>query len=329
MEDKIGIESLDLKDKKILFELDFNARMPYSVLGKKVGLSKHGVEYRIQNLIKRGIINGFYPVINVPLMGFLYCRLTLTLQNITREKRKEINDYLLQHKKVFWLLDMQGIFDLGIVIWADSVSDFKDFIEELESKYGEFIKKKNETIATDVIHFQHRYLLGIEKTEEIHLAETVKRINLDYLDKKILSFLSKDARISFVDIASEVGESAKVVAYRIKKMEENKIILGYRPIINHTILGYTYYKLFLHLNRISKETLHQLKNYIKNNFAVIYFVEGIGLPADLDIEMMIQSNQKLFQFMEDLRFKFPNLIGEYQTVIFLDTLKVKYLPFEL
>ena len=132
MEEKARTESLDLKDKKILFELDFNARMPYSVLGRKVGLSKQGVEYRVQNLIKRGIIKGFYPVINVPKLGYIYCRLSLTLQNITSEKKKEIVRYLQNNPKVFWLLDVQGIYDIFIVIWAKSLTEFREFIEEVE-----------------------------------------------------------------------------------------------------------------------------------------------------------------------------------------------------
>ena len=318
---------LDLKDKKILFELDFNSRISYSQLARKVGLSKQGVEYKVNNLIKKGVIKGFYPVINVPKLGYIYCRLLVTLQNLTKDKHKKIVNYLTNHNKVFWLFQMQGIYDLLIVIWARSVTEFKDFIEELENKFGENIKRKTETITTDVIHFQHRYLLGIEKTGEIHIKETSERIGIDKLDKKILNILCSNARISVVDISKKVNESAKVVAYRIKKLEKKKLIEGYRPIINHNKISHTYYKVFISLNKISKQELNVLKSYIKKNPLIIYIVGGIGLPADLDIEMMVKSNQQLFDFIEDIKFKFPMLIGEYQTVIFMDTLKVKYLPF--
>lgn len=318
---------LDLKDKKILFELDFNARMSYSQLARKVGLSKQGAEYKVKNLLKKNVIKGFYPVINVPKLGYIYCRLLVTLQNITKEKKTEIIDYLKNHKKVFWLFSMQGMFDLLIVIWAKSVTEFKEFVEELEDRFGDNIKRKVETIATDVIHYQHRYLLGKKETKEIHIKETAERIKIDDLDKKILGLLCNDARISLVDISKRVSKSAKVIAYRIKKLEKNKLIEGYRPIINHNKIGFTYYKVLINLNKISKKKLIKLKSYIKNNPLVIYIVEGIGLPADLDIEMMVKSNFQLFDFINDLKFRFPELIGEYNTVMFMDTLKVKYLPF--
>ena len=41
---------LDLKDRKILRELDMNARIPMNELAKKVGLSRQVVQYRIQRM---------------------------------------------------------------------------------------------------------------------------------------------------------------------------------------------------------------------------------------------------------------------------------------
>lgn len=317
---------LDIKDKKILYELDFNARLSYAQLGRKVGLSKQGVEYRINNLVRRGVIKGFYPVINVPKLGFLYCRLLITVQNVTKEKREEFLSYLKNHKSVFWLLEMQGQYDILIVIWARTITEFKMFGEEMEKRFGEYIKKKIETIATDVIHFQHRYLLRKAETKEIHIRETGERAMIDAVDKKILSVLCADARMSLMRIAKECKISAKVVAYRIRKMERTKIIEGYRPIMNHNVLGYTYYKLFITINKGSKDALRKVKSYLKQIPLCVYIVEGIGIPADLDVEIMVKSNQELFSFIEELRFTFPTSIGEYQTVIFLDTVKVNYFP---
>ena len=54
--------SLDVKDKKILAELDTNARQSNSQIGKKVKLSKEVIKYRIDKMIEAGIIP---PVIKV------------------------------------------------------------------------------------------------------------------------------------------------------------------------------------------------------------------------------------------------------------------------
>lgn len=317
--------SLDVKDRKLLSELDFEGRLPYTQLAKRIGLSKQGTEYKLKNLIKKEIVKGIYPIINMSRLGYIYCRLLITFQNTTREKHDEIIAYLTQHKKVFWLLSLQGIYDLLIVVWVQSVTEFTLFIQEFEEKYGEYTKRKTETVATDVIHYQHRYLLSKHKTKEVHIKESVQKVQLDFLDKKIIHALCTDGRLSLIEIARKVHCSAKVVAYRIKQLETKGIIEGYRPIINHTLLGYTYYKLFLSLNK--RTNISHIKQYIIQQPCVIYLVEGVGLPADIDVELMIKSNKELFHFIEDVKFRFPGIIGEYQTCMFMDTLKVTYYPF--
>jgi len=318
---------LDAKERRLLFALDFNARATLSELAKEVGMSKQGVEYKLKSLIKRGVIRGFYPVINLPKLGYLYCRLLITLQNVTRAKRKEIIAYLQEHRRVFWLFEMQGMFDLLVAVWVKSITEFREFKQEVEERFGEHLKRSVATITTDVIYYQNRYFVGTTQTKEIHVAETMDRISVDDIDRAILRVLCESARMPLVEIAAEVGVSAKVVAYRIARMEKLGLIAGYRPIIDHNLLGYTYYKLFINLYNISKEALKALRMFIKSSPVVIYEVEGIGLPGDLDIEVMVKSNAELFDFINSLRFKFPKLVGDYTPVIFMDTLKVKYLPF--
>lgn len=321
------MEILDIKDKKFLSELDFNARETYSKLGEKIGLSKQGVEYKLNSLIKNKIILGFYPVINIPKLGYMYCRLAISFKNTNNEKEQEIIEYLKSLNEVFWIITLQGIYDLGIVVWAKQISDFKKTIDKIFSKYGYYIKNKNETIATNVIHFNKRYLLKDKKQFEIHISETKNIIEIDETDKKILKILCENARIPIIEIASKLNITAKIASYRIKKLEKLKIIEGYRPIINHNILDLTHYKLWISLNHNSQEEIDKLYNYIKSSPSIVYIVKGIGLPEDLDIELIVKNNNELFEFIKNLRQTFPTLIGEYKTIMLMEMKKVKYFPF--
>ena len=56
---------LDLKDKKILYELDLNSRQSFHQIAKKVGLSKDSIIYRVNKLKQDGIIKQFHTVIDV------------------------------------------------------------------------------------------------------------------------------------------------------------------------------------------------------------------------------------------------------------------------
>lgn len=50
--------------------------------------------------------------------------------------------------------------------------------------------------------------------------------------KEILELLQKDARLTAAQIAVMLGKSETEVAAAIAEMEENKTILGYKPLIN-------------------------------------------------------------------------------------------------
>ncbi|WP_159737124.1 Lrp/AsnC family transcriptional regulator [Vibrio atypicus] len=60
---------------------------------------------------------------------------------------------------------------------------------------------------------------------------------MDRIDRHILSLLQKDARQSTADIADKVGLSASPCARRIKKLEDDGVISGYRATLNKQEVG--------------------------------------------------------------------------------------------
>ena len=59
-------------------------------------------------------------------------------------------------------------------------------------------------------------------------------IKLDYYDKKILFELDKNARVTTSSLAKKIRKSKQFVDYRIKKLEQGKIILGYTSVIDYS-----------------------------------------------------------------------------------------------
>ena len=62
-------------------------------------------------------------------------------------------------------------------------------------------------------------------------------LNLDNLDKEILSILQKNARNSVSSIAEKISLSIPDTSDRIKKLEDLDIIKGYKAIINAQKIG--------------------------------------------------------------------------------------------
>ena len=53
------MEKMDVKDRKILYHLDIDSRQSFNNIGKKVGLTRDNVAYRVKRLQDKGIITNF------------------------------------------------------------------------------------------------------------------------------------------------------------------------------------------------------------------------------------------------------------------------------
>ena len=65
-----------------------------------------------------------------------------------------------------------------------------------------------------------------------------QKMNLDHLDRKILTCLQADARQSLAEIGARVGLSTTPCWTRIKRMEEAGVITGYTVRINPAAIGF-------------------------------------------------------------------------------------------
>ena len=61
--------------------------------------------------------------------------------------------------------------------------------------------------------------------------------HIDATDQKILSFLVKNARMPFLEIARECGVSGAAIHQRVKKLEQNGVITGSRLLVKPQTLG--------------------------------------------------------------------------------------------
>lgn len=317
---------LDVKDRKLLFKLDFHGREPNSAIAKKIGLSKQGTDYKVASLLKKGVITGFYPVINIGKLGYFYCRLFIKWQNLTQEKEEEVYKELIANAKVHWIVKFDGAYDAILAMYAKNLSEFKLLSEELLEKYGTYIKEKRESIGIKVIHFQSRYLLGKQETKEIAIEEAKKETELEEIDKNLLKAVAENGRISLVELGQRLKVSSKVAAYHMRKLEHAGIIVGYRPNINHNLIGYVHYKILFHLANVTRSELIRFKSYLKLLPEVIYLVDEVGI-ADVDIEVMLPKTQSLFELIKKVRFFAPKLIRDYEILIADKTLKIEYVPF--
>ncbi|MFH1915834.1 MAG: winged helix-turn-helix transcriptional regulator [Nanoarchaeota archaeon] len=126
-------------------------------------------------------------------------------------------------------------------------------------------------------------------------------ITLDLKDKKILTLLDEDARLSNSQIARKVGLSKPAVEYRLQRFEKNSVIFQYYTIIDFTKLGYSQYKVYFKFQDITLEDEEKIIGYWVHDRNAAWVAQIRG-RWDLAVSILAKSNfdfgKVLSKFME-------------------------------
>ena len=319
---------LDVKDRKILYELDLDARQPLSQLAKKVGLSKEVVNYRIGRLKDADVIRGFYARIDTSKLGMTLFRTFIRLQNITPQKEKEFVEFINSNPAIGFFVEVEGRFDFNFIYWARSSAQYIDFWKELNSKYGKYIENKELHILHYYANLPKGFLIGKKDLSngffECGLGKEVK---IEELDLSILNILAKEARLPLVEISRRRGTSDKVAAYRIKKLEDLKVIHSYGVQLGLGKIGLFYYKIHIYFQNYSQERHKDLRNFAISHPNVVYIDECLGGP-DFEMELYLPSKEEYYNFLQELRHKFSDMIRDFETIYYPQEFKLVLFPWK-
>lgn len=316
---------LDLKDRKILYELDRNCRQSNAQIAKKVGLSKQVVNYRINKLEKQNIIKKYVAQLNIPKFGFLSYKVMFQLQNVSPEKEQEIIEHIQNNPHVHWLVSCFGKWDLIFTFSSKTIMDFNRNLNNLLKLFEPFVKDKKILLITDLYHFTRSYLIVKKEKDFSHFGGEPEKIKLDDIDLEIIKILSENARKNIVDIVSQLKTTVDIIRYRIKKLIDNKIIQSFRAVINRELLGYQYWNVLIKTKNLTDEKEKQLIYYLKQTPNIVFTSKYMD-DFTFGFELEVKNIEELNNILMDFRYKFSDVVESYETILFFKEHKVHYLP---
>jgi len=309
---EISKHILDKADRVILAELDKNCRIPSTKLARKVGKSRQAVEYRINQLVKKGIITSFNAAINPHKIGYKLHKIYLKLRNIPEEKDK-LFSYLRKSGVVYWMGECSGTWDLIFALFSKNDYEFFELKNELISKFNKIIVEEYGENLLDVKQYSKMYFTGKIEEPTMFAGEIVDN-KLDKLDYEILAEAVNNARISLVELARKVNSTEIIVKNRLKKLEEKGIIIQYRIGVDLNKLGLELYKAIIKLDRYSKEDERKLLSYMSSLPNIQYFIRNIW---QVEPELVVNNYQEYYKIIEELKKEFPHVIRTVDSVLMI------------
>lgn len=133
------------------------------------------------------------------------------------------------------------------------------------------------------------------------------KVVLDKIDRKILQLLVRNARMPFLEIARECGISGAAIHQRVKKLDEQGIILGSQLEVNPRTLGYDVCAfvgikvLEPAVERSTIEALEQIPEVVE-----CHYLTG---KHNLLVKMYCKDNEHLMRTLAEGIRQIPGVVG--------------------
>lgn len=133
-------EVLDRLDHKILDILKQDARIPWQLLGERVGLSANAAADRARRLQRKGIIARFTTVVNQQKLG----RTLSAIVDARITTTQKFDEALRQRNDVVWAAHVTGVPDVKIMVACEGTEGLDEFLQWL-------VKQGASDTRTDVV----------------------------------------------------------------------------------------------------------------------------------------------------------------------------------
>ena len=149
---------------------------------------------------------------------------------------------------------------------------------------------------------------------------------IDKLDKKILSILSKNARIPFKDVAAECGVSRAAIHQRVQHLIAGGVITGSGFDVNPKSIGYntcTYVGMNLERGNMYKNVVDKLQHIPE--IVECHFTTG---PYTMLLKVYARDNEQLMDLLNNKMQMIPGVVST-ETLISLDQSIKREIPVHL
>lgn len=322
---------LDLKDRKILYQLDLDARQSFSQIGRKVNLPKTVVAYRVKKMINQGIIKKFYTVIDTFKLGYECFRIYLNYQYTNPTIENNICNYFKKNPLNWWTISAEGRYDLAVILWVNNINKFYGFWEKTLQKYRDYFRNQQFSVYIQSFSFINEFLLEgnqlIEHNRQSFILSGERQTaHIDDIDLQIIKLISNNARLSLREIAIHLDYSYSIIKNHFDNLIKIGIIQGFRADIDIFTLGYQYYKADINLKKYTDRT--KILNYISKNPHLIRIDKSIGV-SDLELEFHVKDHNEFHAIMEDLNYHFHDSIRNYKYLSASKIHNMNYIPLNL
>lgn len=316
-------------DNEFIFFYTENARSKIKNIASFLKKSSQRLKYNIGQLEKEGYLEGSYTIFDYSFFGVLLFRVYFKGGYISEKNKQETILKLKENPYVMAIYELTGEFDLCVEIGAPNPSRFK---KELK-KVAETVPALNnyKIILNVVTHLHPRnYLLKGEVPHGYVRMDTViggdrSPIQFDEDEFRVMKCILENPKMRLTFIAKKCELNVKTVVSILKKLFDNKVIRGYKYLLNVEKLNVSRHRIFLSLHNVSEEREEQMMQFLDEKKEVVLLHKTVG-DWDMEFDVESESREKVKQIIALLREDFKDMIQSFNIIELNKFHLRRYLP---
>lgn len=313
-------------DLKLLFELDSNSRNSFSKIGKKIRISEQLISYKVTQLHEKKIISSSYPLIDYSRFGYLTFMVYFKVHYQNEARFYDLIERIKSNPNILRVMECDGTYDLITIFAAKNPSSFNKMLKKIvEDNQKEL---RSWMILTTIVehHSLRNYLIGKEPEKDVVIGGDREELIIDETNKKIIQALMNQKK-KIIDIAKDAEITPKTVMARLKWLENNEIIKGYRLLLNLRPLDIATNIILINYHNVSIKEEEEFRNFCKSSPQIIEFTKTIG-EWDVVLTVETMNRDEFRKLYLTMRERFEDIIADYDNFRVFHVHKKQFLPIE-
>lgn len=305
---------MDRIDRHLLYYLDIDSRRPVKEIATYLDEKSEKINYRLNRLLREGVINRFYCEVNPWKVGFTSFKVYLQFQGVDRGRIDEMYEFLRSSCNINWVASCLGRWDMVIEILAHDRHEFRSSFSRFHKRYSRYILSKVIGVTVEMAFMNKKWLCPEDFEANPTIMGGHPEMDVDDKDLAILRHLIKRGRDPIRQIADELGMPQTTISQRINRMIEREVLGSFRVDIDLGRFDRVFCKSFVYFAEPDEQKEKELLDYCLGLQDVVY-VNKIIAPWELEIDAHVPSFNDFTALMNDLTNRFPTLIRNFEAVI--------------
>jgi DNA-binding Lrp family transcriptional regulator len=313
------------KSRDIIRVAQLHADAPRAKLRKASGYRDHALSYHLsrateQQLLRRRCF------LDLQRIGLQYHEVLLAFSSSERGSRALLQRRLQEAPQVSFLARLGGEFHYALTLVTRNNAELHTFLFALFSEFTGAIFEKSVALRVSLHYFGNKYLSpkrGLR--ERLSYSPSSQAVVTDLLDRRILRYLSESGETSAPAIARELSFPASTVAFRLKRLIQERVLVGYYYELQSARLGFQSHILLLCTKGFSAEFREALERYCLSSPYITLLIHSIG-AWDFEVVVDSENPAQLSEILDQLYDRFGASINWIKVLPLLEHTKVRDYP---